>query len=257
MQILSDDMPVRGRGGRRDGAPAALLPFWNNPGMQLNSDFSKRVVIQSQDQPWVASPAAGIERRLLHRDGAEVAQATSIVRYAPGAQFESHRHALGEEILVLEGDFFDASGSYGPGTYLKNPPGSAHAPGSRHGCTLFVKLRHLEPDDQETVAIDIHRASWFPGLVPGLTVLPLAHFGTRHTAMVRWAPGTRFNRHRHLGGEEIYVVDGVFSDEHGRYPAGTWIRGPHLSEHTPFTNEGCTIFVKTGHLPLSPQAGPF
>ena len=50
------------------------------------------------------------------------------------------------------------------------------------------------------------------------------------------------------GGEEIYVVDGVFEDEHGRYPAGSWIRSPHMSLHQPFSKEGCTIFVKTGHL---------
>jgi anti-sigma factor ChrR (cupin superfamily) len=84
--------------------------------------------------------------------------------------------------------------------------------------------------------------------VPGLTVLPLSEFETAHTAMVKWAPGTHFKPHRHFGGEEIYVVEGVFEDEFGRYPAGTWIRSPHLSVHTPFSIEGCTIFVKTGHL---------
>jgi len=44
------------------------------------------------------------------------------------------------------------------------------------------------------------------------------------------------------------VVEGVFEDEHGRYPQGSWIRSPHMSLHTPFSKEGCTIFVKTGHL---------
>ena len=96
------------------------------------------------------------------------------------------------------------------------------------------------------------QAAWFAGLVPGLSVLPLSEFGSQHTALVRWAPGTRFNAHRHHGGEEIYVLDGVFEDEFGRYPAGTWIRSPHLSAHRPFSDEGCTIFVKTGHLPIAP-----
>ena len=67
-------------------------------------------------------------------------------------------------------------------------------------------------------------------------------------AVVRWAPGTYFNPHRHFGGEEIFVIDGVFEDEHGRYPEGTWLRSPHMSAHKPFSVEGCTIFVKTGHL---------
>ena len=67
-------------------------------------------------------------------------------------------------------------------------------------------------------------------------------------AVVRWAPGTYFNPHRHFGGEEIFVIDGVFEDEHGRYPKGTWLRSPHMSAHKPFSVEGCTILVKTGHL---------
>jgi anti-sigma factor ChrR (cupin superfamily) len=58
-----------------------------------------------------------------------------------------------------------------------------------------------------------------------------------------------FTPHRHWGGEEIFVLDGVFEDEHGRYPAGTWMRSPHLSQHAPFSSQGCTIFVKVGHLP--------
>jgi anti-sigma factor ChrR (cupin superfamily) len=60
--------------------------------------------------------------------------------------------------------------------------------------------------------------------------------------------GTYFNPHRHFGGEEIFVVDGVFEDEHGRYPKGFWLRSPHMSAHKPFSVEGCTILVKTGHL---------
>lgn len=53
---------------------------------------------------------------------------------------------------------------------------------------------------------------------------------------------------RTAGGEEILMIEGVFEDEHGSYPAGSWIRSPHGSQHTPFSNEGCLIFVKTGHL---------
>ncbi|MES2755945.1 MAG: cupin domain-containing protein [Pseudomonadota bacterium] len=225
--------------------------------MQLNADFSQRVVVESSRIDWVASPAAGIERRLLERDGGEVARATSIVRYAPGTSFSRHSHDLGEEIFVLDGVLDDESGSYSAGTYIKNPPGSSHAPGSASGCTLFVKLRHLAPADSERTVVDTRTASWHAGLVPGLSVLPLSQFEGQHTALVRWAPGTRFNPHRHYGGEEIFVVEGVFEDELGRYPAGTWIRSPHLSMHRPFSEEGCTILVKTGHLPAAqPDLAP-
>ena len=68
------------------------------------------------------------------------------------------------------------------------------------------------------------------------------------TALVRWAPGTRFTAHTHPGGEEILVLAGTFEDEEGAYPAGTWIRSPRFSRHAPFSREGALIYVKTGHI---------
>lgn len=214
----------------------------------LNADFSERCVVDSGTLPWQSSPSPLVQRRLLERNGGDVARATSIVRYEAGATFDAHVHELGEEILVLDGTLSDEHGNYGPGSYLKNPPGSSHAPFSEGGCTLFVKLRHLDPEDTDRVVVHTLQSPWYRGMVDGLMVMPLSEFGTRHTAMVRWAPGTYFNPHRHYGGEEIYVVEGVFSDEHGSYPKGSWIRSPHLSQHQPFSVEGCLILVKTGHL---------
>ncbi len=216
--------------------------------IMLNADFTERCVVNSSNLPWQPSSSPLVHRRLLERNGGEVARATSIVRYDAGATFDAHLHELGEEILVIDGTLSDEHGHYGPGTYLKNPPGSSHAPFSTGGCTLFVKLRHLDPEDTGRVVVHTLQSPWYRGMVDGLMVMPLSEFGTRHTAMVRWAPGTYFNPHRHYGGEEIFVVEGVFSDEHGSYPQGSWIRSPHLSQHKPFSVEGCLILVKTGHL---------
>ncbi len=216
--------------------------------MKLNIDLQRRVCLCHLDLPWTDSPTSGVRRRLLERDGGEVARATSVVEYKAGTRFPRHVHELGEEILVLDGVFSDELGDHPAGTYLKNPAGSAHAPSSIEGCTLLVKLRHLDLDDSDHVRVDARTAAWHPGLVKGLEVLPLSTFRTTNTALVRWAPGTFFRPHRHYGGEEIFVIDGVFEDEHGRYPAGTWVRSPHMSMHTPFSKVGCTIFVKTGHL---------
>ena len=216
--------------------------------MTLNADFAARVVVDTLTAPWIASPQAGVERKLLDRIGGEVARATSIVRYAPGSTFASHEHALGEELLVLAGTFADEHGEYPIGTYVRNPPGSRHRPFSSSGCELFVKLRQFRPDDAARIVIDTRHADWHRGLVPGLAVLPLHEFGGEHVALVRWAPGTRFQAHTHWGGEEILVLEGVFSDEFGDYPTGTWIRSPHLSRHQPFSDPGCLIYVKVGHL---------
>lgn len=191
---------------------------------------------------------AGVERRMLERVAAESGRATSLVRYAPETFFPMHNHPRGEEILVLSGTFSDGGGNYPAGSYLRNPPGSHHAPFSTEGCVLFVKLDQFAPLDGGEVRFDTCQARWLPGLVPGLSVMPLHEFEGEHSALVRWSPGTVFNRHRHWGGEEILVLEGVFQDEHGTYPAGTWLRSPHLSEHKPFSTEGCVIYVKTGHL---------
>ena len=216
--------------------------------MKLHTDFKIKVTVNTESVPWAASPVKDVDRKMLERDGAEVARATSLVRYAPNSRFTTHQHDLGEEFFVLDGVFQDEFGQYPAGTYVKNPTCSSHTPFTETGCTLFVKLRYQDPSDDKRVVIDTQLATWHQGLVPRLTVMPLSTFVNTNTALVRWAPGTYFNPHRHFGGEEIFVVDGVFEDEHGRYPKGYWLRSPHMSVHKPFSVEGCTILVKTGHL---------
>lgn len=217
--------------------------------MSLNMDFTQRIVIDSDSLDWDPSRMPGVERRKLEREAAESGRATSVVRYAPDSHFSPHTHSGGEEFLVLEGVFSDETGDFGPGSYVRNPIGSTHKPHSDDGCVIFVKLDQFDLEDTEFVRIRTADTPWQSGLVDGLSVMPLHEFGNEHVALVKWAPGTQFTRHTHIGGEEIFVLDGVFEDEHGRYPRGTWIRSPHNSVHTPFSTEGCTIWVKTGHLP--------
>ena len=216
----------------------------------INADFAQRVSLPPPTLgTWQDSPMPGVQRCMLDRVGGEVARATSLVRYAAGSRFESHTHHGGEEFLVLEGVFSDQYGDYPAGTYVRNPPGSAHAPFSSEGCVLFVKLWQFSAQDLEPVRIDTHAAPWHQGMLPGLTVMPLHEHDGVSTALVRWAPNTRFNPHTHPGGEEILVLEGVFQDEHGRYEQGSWLRNPSLSRHTPFTGaEGALIYVKVGHL---------
>ena len=218
--------------------------------MELRADFARREVVLPGGEAWRPSPMAGAERYMLDRIGEEVARETSIVRYAAGARFSAHTHGGGEEFLVLAGSFHDDAGDYPEGTYVRNPIGTAHASwAGPDGAVLFVKLHQFTAADTQRVVIDTRAARWHQGVVPGLTVLPLHEHGPEGVALVRWAPSTRFWRHHHWGGEEILVLDGVFEDEHGTYPKGSWLRSPHLSEHNPFTGpDGALIYVKTGHL---------
>ena len=216
----------------------------------INADFNQGVVIRPNDYKWIDSPMPGVERMMLDRIGDEVARATSIVRYAPYSKFSSHVHSGGEEFFVLDGIFSDEHQDYPKGSYVRNPIGTSHTPKiGKDGATIFVKLHQFEHDDSEQKTIDTHSATWQQGLVEGLTVMPLHDFKTEHIALVKWAPHTQFKPHNHWGGEEIFVIEGTFYDEHGAYPKGTWLRSPHMSQHTPYTKEdGALIYVKVGHL---------
>ncbi|MEP1611956.1 MAG: cupin domain-containing protein, partial [Roseobacter sp.] len=68
--------------------------------MELNANFSDRVVVHSDQLDWNPSPMPGVDRRMLDRIGGEVARATSIVRYAPNSKFSAHTHTGGEEFIV-------------------------------------------------------------------------------------------------------------------------------------------------------------
>lgn len=213
----------------------------------FNLDFSQKIVVDTNNQEWIDSPAMGVRRIPLEREEAESGHVTSIVEYMPGASFNSHIHPLGEEIFVLDGVFSDENGDYNKGSYIRNPPGSSHAPFSRDGCILYVKLNQMKSLDNNHVQVDSTKRPWQQGY-GGLKVMSLHQFGTESVALVKWPSGEKFVEHSHLGGEEIFVLEGEFIDNYGRYPKGTWIRSPHLSVHHPYVEEETIILVKTGHL---------
>ncbi len=219
--------------------------------MQLHTDLTQRVVLDTGALEWRPSPEPGVERRMLERDGEEVGRATSIVRYAPGSRFGRHVHEGGEEILVLEGTFADEHGRYPAGTYLRNPPGSAHAPYSEDGCVLLVKLCQMTDPGEQRLVVDTNAGQWQPAAVPGLERLPM--FDSEATGekvyLSRFAPDAMVAGDFHAGGEEVLVLRGTLEDEHGTYPAGTWLRQPDGSSHSPYSRKGCTIWIKRGHLP--------
>jgi len=216
--------------------------------MLINADLTQRAVVATADLSWVDSPMLGVVRKMLERDGGEVARATSLVRYAAGSRFDRHEHGGGEEILVLDGVLSDELGGYPPGTYLRNPPGSSHAPFSEGGCTLFVKLRQFAADDGKRVVIDTNAAEWQPGKTDAYSEMLLHQHGAERTYLIKWHAGKAFPLHFHRGGEEIFILSGVYADEHGTYPQGTWVRAPVGSSHAPRPTDGALLYVKLGHL---------
>ena len=104
-------------------------------------------------------------------------------------------------------------------------------------------------NDDFTRPVIVHAGSqdWVPSPAPGVDRRMIFRIGdekARATSIVRYAPASAFPRHTHTGGEEFVVLEGVFQDEHGDYPAGAYIRNPPGTSHVPSSKDGCTIFVR-------------
>ncbi|XYJ08854.1 cupin domain-containing protein [Telluria sp. B2] len=117
-------------------------------------------------------------------------------------------------------------------------------------------LIHADFSRRAVVAPDQY--AWTASPQGGVERVMLDRIGAekaRATSIVRYAPGSRFPAHTHPGGEEILVLSGVFSDEHGDYPEGWYLRNPPGSAHTPSSREGATIFVKLRQMTATETAG--
>ncbi|MEP4194406.1 MAG: cupin domain-containing protein [Aliishimia sp.] len=105
----------------------------------------------------------------------------------------------------------------------------------------------LNTDFKERVVVHSDQLDWNASPMPGVDRRMLDRIGgevARATTIVRYAPESKFSAHTHSGGEEFIVLEGVFQDEHGDFPEGTYVRNPPTSSHTPGSEAGCTIFVK-------------
>jgi len=215
----------------------------------INGDLDERVAVDIEKLDWTPSPSGRVWRKRLHRVGpAESGQVTSVVRYNPGAEFPLHDHPEGEEILVLDGVFSDEHGDWPAGTWLLNPEGFRHAPFSRDGCLLFVKLRQAAGLARDHVEAQTEQMEWEATEVRGLERKQLASQPAFEdsTFLERWSPNVDLGERGYKGGAEIFVMKGQFSDESGEYGEGCWLRLPGGTRHRPKTMAGCTLYVKFG-----------
>jgi len=112
----------------------------------------------------------------------------------------------------------------------------------------------LNADFSRRVAVHATRLAWVPSPMAGVERRMLDRIGdevARATSIVRYAPGSHFSPHTHGGGEEFFVLEGIFQDEHGEFPAGSYVRNPPTSRHTPGSVPGCVLFVKLWQFDLS------
>lgn len=216
--------------------------------MQLHADRSEKALMRGSELNWVPSPLNGVDRRMLEREGDEVARATTIVRYAPGSYFSAHTHTGGEEFLVLEGVFSDEHGDFPAGTYVRNPVGSSHTPHSKDGCVILVKLWQMPPADQEWVRANMFDDSHYQQIQPGVSKLTL--HATDHETVEVWKleKGTVLDAGIFDGGFEAFILEGTANIAGERLDERDWLRLPKGSPVQAASEEGTRIFVKHGHL---------
>ena len=214
--------------------------------MEINADFTKPVVIDTDQLEWRPSPMKGVERRMLDRIGGEVARATSIVRYAPGSRFSAHTHDGGEEFIVLDGVFQDEHGDYPTGTYVRNPPTTSHVPGSAEGCTIFVKLWQFDPEDRNQFKKNMEAE--LNASVEGVATSLLHEDGREAVTFHKLDSGATLNSNA-VGGIEMLILDGEVMINDDILSKNAWLRLPEGEALSAKAGGlGAKIWMKTGHL---------
>jgi anti-sigma factor ChrR (cupin superfamily) len=214
----------------------------------INGDLAARVAVDTTAMEWTPSPSGTVWRKRVHLVGAvEAGQVTSVVRYQARSTFHTHNHPDGEEILVLDGVFSDEHGDWPAGTYLLNPEGFRHAPFSRDGCVLFVKLRQFPGRTRQHVALRTESLPWETARAGVATRRLYSQAGFADSMRLeRWAPAAPLGRVVYPAGGELFVLDGSFADADGTFARGAWLRLPPGAAHSPATGEGCVLYIKEG-----------
>jgi len=222
--------------------------------MEINADFSQRVVVHTAELEWKESPMQGVHRRMLDRVGGEVARATSIVRYAPNSKFSAHVHTGGEEFIVLEGVFQDEHGDFPAGSYIRNPPQSRHTPGSDEGCIIFVKLWQFDLNDRTPIRTTMDNTGTVQDADRSNVSVGTLFADERETVRLEhWAAISDISVDASQGAE-ILVLDGSFSEGGDTLQPQSWMRLPCGYTFTAMTGSvGARVWVKTGHVQFADE----
>ncbi|WP_158808010.1 cupin domain-containing protein [Beijerinckia sp. L45] len=224
--------------------------------MLINDDLTRPAIVHGGQLDWIPSPTPGVDRRMLFRIGEEKARATSIVRYAPDSRFPRHVHGGGEEFVVLDGVFQDDHGDYPAGSYIRNPPGSAHAPASKSGCSIFVRLWQFRQDDHALVVQSPEQISERPTAQPGVTDAVLFDDGVETVLFATWTADTEVWI-ANPNGLELLVLQGSFDWDDQIFAPQSWMRlpaGRHVEARS--GPHGTRVWLKRGPL-LHPDVCAF
>lgn len=219
-------------------------------GPDHNADLGALVTIHAHALPWHGTACAGVVEKLFERIGqGPAARETALVRIDGGTSLPAERAECRVDILVLEGSVRIGDRVCQTGHYLRFPKGSEIALNSPAGATLMVKKRGGAADGR-ALAIDTKdRANWAAWGGRGSEKAQLFDAGALPESS--WVgfmlPNLTIPEHSHVGGEEIYILEGALRDERGHYGPGSWVRFPVGVTHTPTSlDDGCLMLVREG-----------
>jgi hypothetical protein len=221
--------------------------------MMINADFAHAVMLNTDEMPWRPSPMPGVERRMLYREGDEVAKATSLVRFSAGHHFSTHQHGGGEEFLVLDGVFSDEHGNFPVGSYVRNPVGTGHTPFSDQGCTILVRLWQMQEGDDLSVAVNTRSTDrWESTDSEDVEQLKLHHFQDEDNLMLYWLRASEWQFPCMAQYFELFVIEGELTLNSASFArthqllAGYWFRRPFPSHGLMMSaTEGTRVLVRT------------
>ena len=220
-------------------------------GTELNADLTAHVFVRADELEWRETEHRGVYLKLLERIiDPDRARETCLMRLDPGAALPEAALDERTEMMVLDGEISDGSGTYGAGVYVMNPPGARVRFASETGGTAFMKRRARAGTGAARVVRDTNLEDvWETWGKRGAHKVTLYGAGEiREASWVgRMLPDVHIPEHDHAGGEEIFVLHGTIEDADARADRGTWIRIPIGFRHAPFSHgEGCIMIVREG-----------
>ena len=205
-------------------------------------------IIRVNDLEW-SSMAPAVKAKTLWSDPATKRRAL-LTRFEPGATLPTHRHVGDELLYVIEGSIGDEHGTTTAGNVGYRPNGCIHSVTSKNGATILAIVSGgIEPATDLAGAprsqnFDLSEIAWTEAM-PGVRQKPIWHDKEtkRRAALVRFEPGAQLPRHKHVGDELIFVIEGSNADESGEVVAGNVNYRPNGCTHTVSTRNGATIFA--------------
>jgi anti-sigma factor ChrR (cupin superfamily) len=180
-----------------------------------------------------------------------------ITRFDPGAHLPMHRHVGDELLYVIEGSVSDESGTVAAGSVGYRPEGCIHSVTSKNGATVFALITGgVEPAKESSTAppsqtIVLSDIPWNEGPIAGVRqkVFWSDAATKRRAIMARFEPGTKRSRHKHIGDELLFMIEGSYFDESGELRAGNASYLPNGCIHTVVSKNGHTgIALVTGEV---------